>query len=184
LLGEYSLARSYWLHTVFIGWGVGALSAWTLGHVVSEQSPMRHLALALLTLQAPRAAGLAVVGHRHLDGGLAAPVHGRWALVGGAGHADAGHRHLGHDRRGLAVAARSRGMWTVASGGQPSPSFRLERLADGRTLAFHGGINEGAAAALEAELSAAPKLTTLLLDSPGGWIREGQRMAEVVRRRR
>ncbi|HEV8689670.1 MAG TPA: hypothetical protein VGQ91_05190 [Ideonella sp.] len=184
LLGEYSLARSYWLHTVFIGWGVATLSAWTLRHVISEQSPMRHLALALLTLQATAlliwlwsvtGTWMAALRRLFMGGGrlwavLAMLTLGTaiWATIGEAWQWRPDLEEL----------------WTVARGGQPSPSFRLERQADGRTLAFRGGINEGAAAALEAEIAAAPKLTTLLLDSPGGWIREGQRMAEVVRRHR
>jgi hypothetical protein len=53
---------------------------------------------------------------------------------------------------------------------------------DGRVVAFSGGINDGAAAAIDKAIGDGPKVGTPLLDSAGGWLREGNRMADVVRR--
>lgn len=53
---------------------------------------------------------------------------------------------------------------------------------DHQQLVFAGGVNEGAADALEqAIFSKLGTVHTLVLDSPGGWIGEGRRMAEVVK---
>lgn len=73
-------------------------------------------------------------------------------------------------------------MWAVAQGEQPTPTFALDLRPDGKVLVYTGGINEGPAEALGRQIAAAPQLTTLEIDSPGGWLREGKRIAEVIRR--
>ncbi|MDQ6684996.1 MAG: hypothetical protein M3Z16_07710 [Pseudomonadota bacterium] len=77
-----------------------------------------------------------------------------------------------------------RGHWAVAMGKQPTERFDITVRDEGRTISFSGGVNDGAAAALDQAIGAAPKASTLLLDSPGGWLREGGRMADVVQRYR
>jgi hypothetical protein len=55
--------------------------------------------------------------------------------------------------------------------------------ADGRELLVRGNLAVGAADRFEAVLGTAPKVTTLVLSSPGGRIFEAERIAEAVRRR-
>jgi hypothetical protein len=74
--------------------------------------------------------------------------------------------------------------WAVAQGKQPTESFEVALSSDGRVVTFAGGINDGAAAAIDRAIGAAPRVGTLLLHSPGGWLREGRRMADVVKRYR
>ncbi len=74
--------------------------------------------------------------------------------------------------------------WAIAWGKQPTDAFNISLSSDGRIMTFSGGVNDGAAAALDRAIAAAPNVGSLLLDSPGGWLREGDRMAGVVKRYR
>src|SRR6185295_8025656 len=74
--------------------------------------------------------------------------------------------------------------WETARGLQPTGGYTVTLVDDGRIVEFSGGINEGAAVALDRVIADAPKVTTVRLNSPGGWLREGSRMADVVRRYR
>ena len=95
---------------------------------------------------------------------------------------------------GLATAATVRELgrmghylgehWAVAQGRQPTEGFSVTTRDEGRVVAFAGGINDGAAAAIDKAIGEAPRVGTLLIHSPGGWLREGKRMADVVRRYR
>lgn len=51
-------------------------------------------------------------------------------------------------------------------------------------MLFTGGINDGAADALEQALRKTPGATTVVLRSEGGWLREGTLVAAVIRRHR
>ena len=181
LLGEYSLARSFWLHTVLLGWGFGALSTFALRQL-DEQVPMRHVAVGLMSLQALAlliwlwsVAGTWMAALRRLVMG-GGRFWGLLALV------ILGIGMLATIREVWQLKPDVEDLWAVAQGRQPTPSFELHLLPDGKVLVYTGGINEGAAEALEKQIAAAPKLTTLQIDSPGGWIREGRHMADIVRR--
>ena len=182
LLGEYSLARSYWVHTVLLGWGFAAAGGWVL-HAFAQRAPMRHVAVAVLAFEAFAmlvwlwsAAGTWMAALRRLVMG-----GGRfWAV---AAILTVGLAMFGAVREAWEWRSGMEDIWAVAQGRQPTPSFELVLQPGGRELLYHGGINEGAADALEQQLAqASPQPTTLLLDSPGGWLREGQRLADVVRR--
>jgi len=70
----------------------------------------------------------------------------------------------------------------VAMGKQPTAGFTVTLRDGGRVVEFKGGVNEGVAAALDKAIADAPNVTTVVLDSPGGWLKEGRRMVDVVRR--
>jgi hypothetical protein len=184
LLGEYSLARSYWLHTVLLGWGFAALGGWLLREL-AERAPMRQVAIAALAFEA-----FALLVWSWSAAGTWMAAMRRLVMGGGRFWAVAAMLTIG-----LAMFATVReawewrpgveDLWAVAQGRQPTPSFELILQPGGRALLYRGGINEGAAEALERRLATAPpQLTTLLLDSPGGWLREGERLADTVRRHR
>ena len=181
LLGEYSLARSYWLHTVLLGWGFGATAAFALRRF-GEEAPMRHVAIGLMVIQALAAliwlwsvAGTWMAALRRV-------VMGGGRLWGVLALLTLGAAMLATIREVADLRPDVEDMWAVAQGEQPTPTFELSLRPDGKVLVYTGGINEGAAAALERQIAAAPQLTTLEIDSPGGWLREGRRIAEVVRR--
>ncbi len=71
----------------------------------------------------------------------------------------------------------------VATGAQLGPSTKLEVRADGRSILLSGGINDGSAEQLDKALQMAPAVTTVVFSSEGGWIREGQMLADVIRKR-
>lgn len=71
----------------------------------------------------------------------------------------------------------------VAVGGQPGNPTKLEIRADGKSILLAGGINDGSAEQLERALQMAPSVSTIVLASGGGWIREGEMLADVIRHR-
>ncbi len=181
LVGEYSLGRSYWLHTVLLGWGLAAFGAWVFREL-ADRSSMRSVSIAVLCFE-PLVVVVwlwSVFGttmsavRRFLDGSQIV-----WSLLAllslGIGSV-ATVRELGR------MGPYLREHWAVAHGKQPTESFEVTLRDDGRVVAFSGGINDGAAAAIDKAIGAAPRVGTLLLHSPGGWLREGRRMADVVKR--
>ncbi|MEO8805897.1 MAG: hypothetical protein ABI433_07435 [Burkholderiaceae bacterium] len=46
-MGEYSLARSYWLHTLLLSWGLGAAFAYVLNSI-GETYPVRYVSMAVI----------------------------------------------------------------------------------------------------------------------------------------
>jgi len=183
LVGEYSLGRSYWLHTVVLGWGLAAFGAWVFREL-GDRASMRSVSVAVLCFEPVVAAvwlwsmfGTAMSAlRRFLDGSQMI-----WSLLAllslGVGTV-ATVRELG--RMGPYLKEH----WAVAQGKQPTESFEVGLSGDGRVVMFSGGINDGAAAAIDKAIGAAPRVGTLLLHSPGGWLREGKRMADVVQRYR
>ena len=181
LAGEYSLSRSYWVHTVLVGWGFAFAGAWLLS-AIADRSTARSISIGVLALQPVfilvwmwSMTGTTVSALRKLFVGP-----GRlWAvlalLVMAAG-AVAG----AHQMRQLGPALKEH--LQVALGKQPGKEFVVTLSGDGRVISFVGGVNDGAGAAIDKAIAAAPQVGTLLLDSPGGWIKEGIRMADVVRR--
>jgi hypothetical protein len=183
LVGEYSLARSYWVHTVLLGWGVAFAGGWALS-AIADRSTARSISMAVLVLEPLlflvwlwSMTGTTVSALRKLFTGP-----GRfWAILAllvMALSAVASAREL--HRLGPALKEHLQ----VALGKQPGDDFVVTVSGDGRVVAFSGGVNDGAAAAIDKAIGDAPQAGTLLLDSPGGWIREGIRMADVVRRYR
>jgi len=183
LVGEYSLGRSFWLHTVLLGWGLAACGAWMFREL-GDRSSMRAVSIAVLCVEPLVVAvwlwsmfGTAMSALRRFFDGSSIV----WSL-------------LALLALGLATAATVRELgrmvpylgehWAVAQGRQPTEGFSVTTRDDGRVVAFAGGINEGAAAAIDKAIAEAPRVGTLLIHSPGGWLREGKRMADVVRRYR
>jgi hypothetical protein len=183
LVGEYSLGRSFWLHTVLLGWGLAACGAWMFREL-ADRSSMRAVSIAVLCVEPLVVAvwlwsmfGTAMSALRRLFDGSSIV----WSLLAllalGLGTA-ATVRELGRMVPYLGEH------WAVAQGKQPTERFEVTLSNDGRIVSFAGGINDGAAAAIDKAIGEAPRVGTLLIHSPGGWLREGKRMADVVRRYR
>ncbi len=183
LLGDYSLARSYWLHTLVFGWGLAIVGAYAF-HKIGERYAVRYVAMAVIAFQ-PLALLVwlwSVVGtwmsalkHLFSGGSKFWAIAAMLSVAGGA---------FGMMRELPTMRAFMEEHWEVAKGKQPTDGFSVTLVDNGRTVAFKGGVNEGAAAALDKAIADAPNVTTVSLDSPGGWLKEGKRMADVVRRYR
>ena len=55
--------------------------------------------------------------------------------------------------------------WETAQGQQPTGDYSVRLVDEGRVVEFSGGINQGAAAALDRAIADAPKVTTVRLNS-------------------
>lgn len=181
LRGGYSLARSYWVHNMLFGWGL--LLAWHwLAEIIAERYAVRYVSMAvmlfevlLLTFWGWATVGTWMSAVRHFFSGGS-----RWwagltmaALICSA---------IGLIEEVPRLMPALVEHWELAHGKQPTDGYSLTLQSQGRELVFEGGINEGAAAALARMLTPPTKIEVLTLDSPGGWLREGDKMADVVRR--
>lgn len=182
LNGDYTLGRSYWVHTFAVQWLLSAalvvVALW-----LSEHFPARYASTAVLTLYTAMLAlwlwaiaGTWASASKHVGRGGKAG----WASAAKAAIVLGVLKTLGDV--GQAVPALEDHL-RVAAGYQYGAKPKLEVRADGRSILLVGGIQDGTADELEAALKVAPAVKTVVLQSEGGWIREGERVGEVIRRR-
>src|SRR5690349_6240506 len=133
LVGGYSLARSYWLHMVLLGWCLACVAAWIL-NTVGQRSTVRSTSIALLVIEplllvawmwsvigaAVSALRNLFVGPSRFWGAVALLFIGL-SLVG-----------AGQELRRLGAANKEH--WAVALGKQPTESFEVALSADGRSI--------------------------------------------------
>lgn len=178
--GGYSLARSYWLHTALLQFGVVAVSA-GVTHALAHNAPARAASAALLVMYALGSALWiwAVVGTWRSAAREQAGTRRFWPTMAQLmivlGALATGSRVV-HDLPRLGAHLRT------ALGEQAASPFTVMPQRDGRAILFAGGMNDGAADALEDALRKAPNATTVVLHSEGGWLREGALVADVIRR--
>ncbi|MET0334628.1 MAG: hypothetical protein ABW190_10190 [Rhizobacter sp.] len=183
LKGDYSLARSYWVHNVLLGWGMAALGAYAL-HGIGDAHAARHASMGLFVylgltvlvgIWSTTGAWMSALKHLFGRGQPLWAVAAMLTLALGA---------LGTMREFVKSKPALIEHWAIAQGEQPAEDFEITMVDKGRVVWFRGGINEGASAALDKVIADAPRVTTVLLESPGGWMREGERMAAVIQRYR
>jgi len=181
LMGEYSLGRSYWVHTVLLGGVVTAVGVVLLGGI-GQRYGLRYLSMGVIAFEIAvvmvwlwALAGTWMASLRHLMG----QGNKLWAVLAMASLAIASVHIVREASQMRPFIAEH---WATAMGRQPAEDFHIELVDGGRVVAFSGGVNESAAAALDKAIAQAPKVTTVRLESPGGWLSEGERMADVVRR--
>jgi hypothetical protein len=181
LKGDYSLARSYWLHTVLLGWGTSWLGIYAIQQV-GEHHAARHASMTLLaylcvalliTAWSLAGAWMSAIKSLFGRGGRFWAILAMLSLAVGA---------VGTMREYIELRPALREHWAIAQGEQPAEDFDVVLLDEGRVVSYTGGVNEGASRALDQVIADAPRVTTVLLESPGGWMREGERMAAVIRR--
>ena len=181
--GDYSLARSYWVNTLLISLFAPLVGVMLLPWL-SEKFPARYGSACLLFLTALgvtawfwAVAGTWASANKHVQrGGKSSwATAAKFMIVLGV------LRTLGDVGNMLPMLEEHFG---VATGDQLGPSTRLELRADGRSILLAGGINDGSAEQLDRALQLAPAVTTVVFSSNGGWIREGQMLADVIRKHR
>lgn len=183
LAGDYPLWRAFWLHNVALQWTMAALVIGLQG-LLAETTSARVGSMALVLFY-PLTLLVWLWG-----------VIGAWASA--SHHPDRG------GSSGWAMAAKVfivlGALRTIADAGMGTPLLfehlrvafgrpvgtvlHVETRDDGRTLVLSGGIQDGAADTLETALKAAPNVRTVVLDSEGGFVREGERIAQVIRQRK
>ena len=180
--GDYSLARSYWVNTFLVSLFAPVLGLMLLPWL-SENFPARYGSAGFLFIT-----GLGIVAWFWAVSGTWASANKHVQRGGKSGWVTAakfmivmGVLKTFGDVGNLMPALQEH--MRVATGTQLGPSTKLEVRADGRSILLSGGINDGSAEQLEKALQMAPAVTTVVFSSEGGWIREGQMLAEVIRKR-
>lgn len=179
--GDYALARSYWAHMVPVSLFAPALSL--LLPWIGDNSPARYFAIAFLFVT-----GFGVVAWFWAVSGTWASANKHVSRGGKSGWATLakiiifiGLLRTISDIETLYPTLKE--FANIAAGAQLGAQTKVELRSNGRSVLLSGGINDGSAAQLEAALQKAPKVTTVVLASGGGWIREGELLADVIRKR-
>ncbi|HEU5442463.1 MAG TPA: hypothetical protein VFU61_01475, partial [Steroidobacteraceae bacterium] len=77
----------------------------------------------------------------------------------------------------------ARPLLLIAIGSDPLPRAEVEVLPGGREVEIRGTLEAGIAARLQEVLQAHPGVRFIHLNSPGGWVTEGERLARVIHAR-
>ena len=180
--GDYSLARSYWLHTVLLSSLLPAFSISVLARLTNDM-PARYgvagvLAIAGFSYLAwtwgVRGCWMSASRHVARGGRRWAEVVVKVLIVFGAISLVSSTWRASHSLRE---------QFDIARGKQLGPPVVYQLRADGKSLLLQGGMNDGAADGLDRLLQDHPSVTTVVLYSAGGWVREGKLVGDVIRRR-
>lgn len=180
--GEYPMGRAYWLHYLPAAWFPALLLPLPLAYISESYSA----AVVFLSIVLVWSIGLATW---------------LWGAVGAWASANQHIQRSG--KTGWARAVKiaivlallrnvsdmlERGPATFEFFGtmnrlQSSAAMQTTLQDEGRTLLFTGGINDGAANFLRSALDASPGVQRVILRSPGGWVAQGMKMAELIAQR-
>jgi hypothetical protein len=84
----------------------------------------------------------------------------------------------------ISTFLNARPLLLIAIGADPLPRAQVAVLPGGREVEIRGTLEAGIAARLEEVLQAHPGVQSIHLNSPGGWVTEGARLARVIHARR
>ena len=183
LNGDYSLGQSYWVNTLMISMFAPLLGILMLPWL-GKNFPARYSSAGVLLVTA-----LGIAAWAWAISGTWASANKHVARGGKQGWASIAKlmivlsvlRMLGD----FEMMTGSLGEHLkVALGWQLGPEVSLQIRADGKSLLVKGGINDGTAEALSKALDIAPSVTTVVLYSTGGWVRQGNMIAKVISDRR
>ena len=177
--GDYSLARSYWVNNTLVSWFAPLLGLLLLPWL-AENFAARFASMGVLLITSFgvvawtwAVAGTWASASKHVSRGGS----GFWANAAKVMIVLGCLKTFGDVAKISPILMEH---LEVATGHQLGPTVTLEVLADGRTILLSGGINDGAADQLSKALEFAPEVKTVLLQSPGGWVREGVMLAKVI----
>jgi len=179
--GEYALGRSYWLHTVLLSSMLPAFAIIALARLTNDM-PARYGVSGVLLIAVfsyvtwvwgVRGCWLSASRHVARGGRRWAALAVKVLIVFGA---------IGLVSSTLRASHSFREQFDIALGKQLGPPVSYQVRVDGKSVLLQGGMNDGAAEGLERVLENAPTVTTVVLYSPGGWVREGKLVGEVIRR--
>lgn len=179
--GDYALGRSYWLHTVLLTSLVPALAISVLARLTNDMPARYGMAGVLL---------IAAFSYVAWTWG----VCGCWRSA--SHHVARGGRRWAEVAVKFLILCGVISMITstlralpslheqveIALGRQLGPPVVYQLRVDGKSILLQGGMNDGAADGLERMLQQSPSVTTVVLYSAGGWVREGRLVGEVIRR--
>lgn len=80
----------------------------------------------------------------------------------------------------LSTALNARPFFLIAIGADPMGQAQIQLLPGGREVEIRGPMGAGVAARLQGVLEAHPGVRFVHLNSPGGWVTEGARLARVI----
>lgn len=83
----------------------------------------------------------------------------------------------------ISTALNERSLLRVAIGADPIHPAQVRLLPGGREIEIRGPLEAGVAARLNRLLSGHPDVRFIHLNSPGGWVTEGERLAQVIHAR-
>jgi hypothetical protein len=177
--GDYSLARSYWVNTTLISFFaplIGALLLpWLAENFAARYASMAFIFTTALGVSAWfwAVSGTWASANKHVSRG----GHKGWATAAKVMIVFGLLKTFGDT---IKISPLLMEHLHIAAGEQLGPQSTFEVLADGKSIRLNGGINDGTANQLVKALALAPSVTTVLLSSQGGWVREGEMLAKII----
>ncbi|MGH7994925.1 MAG: hypothetical protein ACREFX_01080 [Opitutaceae bacterium] len=181
--GRYNLPRTFWLHCVALDLAVAVFA--TAAGLVSVRIDVglsAIIALAMMLLYAPvrlwQRVGIwrSATRYGEFHGRRLAPICAKaFVILSGL--------FLVHFYATKAVV-QGRELLAIVRGDPGWTPFTAVVDPSGRELTIHGNLQSGCHWEFERVLADSPKVRTILIDSPGGRLAEGERIAAEVRRRR
>lgn len=181
--GDYSLAKSYWVNTFLVSLAL-LLGVKLFYQSFSERTEARYVSITalLVTALAIAVQCWATIGtwrsaSKHVSRG----GKSFWAIAVMVLLVLGTVRTLNYFVTRAPLFAQ---LYRVALGQQFGPETRIRVSADGRSLVVSGGMNDDTAGKLRQALNRAPGVKTIVLSSRGGWVGQGEAVADVVSSRR
>ncbi len=84
----------------------------------------------------------------------------------------------------ISTCLNARPLLLIAIGSDPLPRAVIQLLPGGREVEIRGTLEAGIAARLQRVLRAHPGVRWVHLNSPGGWVTEGERLARIIHAKR
>lgn len=178
--GDLPLAQSFWINLLLLANGIAALLFLSVRSIEVELS-VRAIALVLvIALTFTLVAwiwgvfGVWRSSEKHTSrGGLSVHAGIAKVMVVLGGIITAG-------QMGTVYLPMFQTFVPLIFGHDSMGEYQVTVLADGRSILVSGTLREGSAEGIEKIIKAAPAVTTLMLNSNGGRLGEGKRLAEFV----
>jgi hypothetical protein len=182
--GEFSLARSFWVNHMVLGFGVG-LAVAGLAHTINQRAvdqPVRWLISLTLTWSV-------II------------LFSSWTMVGvwraATAYRREGKRYWGAAAKativigllnlayslGFVAIPQASGFYEIVAGDTSLGPHQFKVLSNGTMLDFSGGISFGTAKEFDTLLNAMDNVRTVRLNSNGGRIAEAQKISDLIHAR-
>lgn len=181
--GAYTLGHSLWLNSLLVKLSF-FLFSYLLFSWLGQDVPARYISTTVLTT------------------GLLGLVIWTWLLIGiwnsASKHvARGGKQHwanaakllvlFGFFQLPMTIISNYQPLsehWKLVTGFQPGEETLFQVWPDGKSMLLKGGINDGTAEKLLTALTQNPFVTTVVLQSAGGWVRQGDMIADIITQRK
>jgi ATP-dependent protease ClpP protease subunit len=181
--GDFSLAISFWVNLVLLGFALRAIDI-VLSQPTLIESPVSQARAALIFLTVSLAViyPWQIIGTwRAADNHVEKTKKGRWAMAAKIMITIGVVSTFGNVASALPVY---KSLYELATIQDEFSNYSIEVVDDGKVIHFTGGMGFGASEDIERTISTHSNVEGIILDSNGGRIYEGRKFSEIIRENR